>query len=104
VTIQFRADVFNRLHLNNPNVTVTGAEFGRISSARIPRQTQLSFRVVILEIEAIEATDLETEKRSNGANREHGTTSRISVLSAGVVAPFVRSVVSQASIPVTRRP
>ena len=47
-TIQFRADVFNvfnRLNLNNPNVTVTAAEFGRISSARIPRQTQLSFRL-----------------------------------------------------------
>jgi hypothetical protein len=47
-TIQFRADVFNvfnRLNLNNPNVVVTQAEFGRISSARIPRQTQLSFRL-----------------------------------------------------------
>jgi hypothetical protein len=47
-TLQFRADVFNvfnRLNLNNPNVTVTAAEFGRISSARIPRQTQLSFRL-----------------------------------------------------------
>ena len=46
--IQFRADVFNvfnRLNLNNPNVTVTAAEFGRISTARIPRQTQLSFRL-----------------------------------------------------------
>jgi hypothetical protein len=47
-TLQFRADVFNvfnRLNLNNPNVTVTAAEFGRIASARIPRQTQLSFRL-----------------------------------------------------------
>ena len=46
--LQVRADVFNlfnRLNLNNPNVNVTAAEFGRISSARIPRQTQLSFRL-----------------------------------------------------------
>jgi len=48
VNLEFRADVFNvfnRLNLNNPNVTVTAAEFGRISTARIPRQTQLSFRL-----------------------------------------------------------
>ena len=38
-------NVFNRVNLNNPNVTVTGAEFGRINAARIPRQTQLSFRL-----------------------------------------------------------
>jgi hypothetical protein len=46
--LELRADVFNvfnRLNLNNPNVTVTAAEFGRISTARIPRQTQLSFRL-----------------------------------------------------------
>ncbi len=46
--LQVRADVFNvldRVNFNNPNVTVTAAEFGRISSARIPRQTQLSFRL-----------------------------------------------------------
>jgi hypothetical protein len=47
-TIEFRADVFNvfnRLNLRNPNVVVTAAEFGRINEARIPRQTQLSFRL-----------------------------------------------------------
>jgi hypothetical protein len=46
--LELRADVFNvfnRLNLNNPNVTVTAAEFGRISTAKIPRQTQLSFRL-----------------------------------------------------------
>ena len=45
---ELRADVFNvfnRLNPNNPNVTVTAAEFGRISTAKIPRQTQLSFRL-----------------------------------------------------------
>ena len=48
VRLQLRADVFNlfdRVNFNNPNVTVTNAEFGRISSAKIPRQTQLSFRL-----------------------------------------------------------
>ena len=46
--LQVRAEMFNvfdRVNFNNPNVTVTAAEFGRISSARIPRQTQLSFRL-----------------------------------------------------------
>jgi Carboxypeptidase regulatory-like domain len=46
--LELRADVFNvfnRLNLNNPSVTVTAAEFGRIATARIPRQTQLSFRL-----------------------------------------------------------
>jgi len=35
-----RADafsVFNRLNLNNPNVTVTAAQFGRIATAKIPQ-------------------------------------------------------------------
>jgi hypothetical protein len=48
VRLQVRADMFNvfdRVNFNNPNVTVTAAEFGRISGARIPRQTQLSFRL-----------------------------------------------------------
>ena len=47
-TVQVRADVFNvfdRVNFNNPNVTVTASEFGRISSAKIPRQTQLSLRL-----------------------------------------------------------
>ena len=46
--LQVRADVFNvfdRVNLNNPNTTVTSADFGTITSARIPRQTQLSFRL-----------------------------------------------------------
>jgi Carboxypeptidase regulatory-like domain len=44
----FRADVFNvfnRVNFNNPNTTVTAAEFGRISTAKIPRQMQFSLRV-----------------------------------------------------------
>ena len=48
VKLQVRADMFNvfdRVNFNNPNVTVTAAEFGRIAAARIPRQTQLSFRL-----------------------------------------------------------
>jgi hypothetical protein len=46
--VELRADVFNvfdRVNFNNPNTTVTSAEFGRISSARIPRQTQISLRL-----------------------------------------------------------
>jgi hypothetical protein len=46
-TVRFDADVFNvfnRVNFNNPNATVTAADFGRIGSARIPRQTQLSLR------------------------------------------------------------
>jgi hypothetical protein len=46
-TLRFDADVFNafnRVNFNNPNTTVTAADFGRIGSARIPRQTQLSLR------------------------------------------------------------
>jgi hypothetical protein len=45
--VTVRADVFNvfnRVNFNNPNTTVTSAEYGRISGARIPRQTQLSLR------------------------------------------------------------
>jgi hypothetical protein len=48
VKLQVRADVFNvfdRVNFNNPNTTVTSADFGSITSARIPRQTQLSFRL-----------------------------------------------------------
>jgi hypothetical protein len=48
VKLEFRADVFNvfdRVNFNNPNTTVTSAEFGTITTARIPRQTQLSFRL-----------------------------------------------------------
>jgi len=46
-SLRFAADVFNifnRVNFNNPNTTVTAADFGRIGSARIPRQTQLSLR------------------------------------------------------------
>jgi hypothetical protein len=45
--LTLRADVFNvfnRVNFNNPNVTVTADEFGRISSAKIPRQAQLSVK------------------------------------------------------------
>jgi hypothetical protein len=45
--VELRADVFNvfdRVNFNNPNVTVTAAEYGRITQAKIPRQTQLSLR------------------------------------------------------------
>ena len=45
--VKFAADVFNvfnTLNLNNPNTTVTAADFGRIGSAKIPRQSQLSLR------------------------------------------------------------
>ena len=46
--INFRADVFNvfnRVNLNNPNVTVTNAAYGQVDSARIPRQVQLSLNL-----------------------------------------------------------
>ena len=46
-TLQLRADVFNvfnTVNFGNPNVTTTGSTYGQISSARIPRQTQLSLR------------------------------------------------------------
>jgi hypothetical protein len=46
--INFRADVFNlfnRVNLNNPNITVTNAAYGQVDSARIPRQVQLSLNV-----------------------------------------------------------
>lgn len=48
VRIGFRADVFNvfnRVNFNNPNTTVTSNDFGTITSAKIPRQTQLGLRV-----------------------------------------------------------
>jgi len=46
--IQLRADVFNvfnRVNFNNPETTVTDANYGRIGSAKIARQTQLSLRL-----------------------------------------------------------
>jgi outer membrane receptor protein involved in Fe transport len=48
VRIGFRADVFNvfnRVNFNNPNTTVTSNDFGTITSAKIPRQSQLGLRV-----------------------------------------------------------
>jgi hypothetical protein len=46
--VELRADVFNlfdRVNFGNPSLTVTNPEFGRITGAKIPRQTQLSLRV-----------------------------------------------------------
>ncbi len=48
MNLEVRAEVFNMfntLNLNNPNTTVTAAEFGRISTAKIPRQMQFSLAV-----------------------------------------------------------
>ncbi len=45
--INLRADVFNlfnRVNFNNPENTVTSSAYGQISSAKIPRQMQLSLR------------------------------------------------------------
>jgi outer membrane receptor protein involved in Fe transport len=45
--LEFRADVFNVLNtvnLNNPNTRTDDANYGRITTARIPRQSQFTFR------------------------------------------------------------
>jgi hypothetical protein len=38
-------NLFNRVNFQNPENTVTSSNFGKISSTRPPRQTQLSLRV-----------------------------------------------------------
>jgi Carboxypeptidase regulatory-like domain len=46
--IEFRADAFNafnRINYNTPQMTVTSADFGTITSAKTPRELQFSLRV-----------------------------------------------------------
>jgi hypothetical protein len=46
-SLEVRADVFNvfnTVNFNNPNTVTTSAEYGTITSARIPRQSQFSLR------------------------------------------------------------
>jgi len=46
--LEFRADVFNvfnRVNLNNPEITLTDSAYGQIDSARIPRQVQLGLNL-----------------------------------------------------------
>ena len=48
VRLNLRADVFNvfnRVNFNNPATNVTDDNYGTISSAKIPRQSQLSLRL-----------------------------------------------------------
>jgi hypothetical protein len=45
--IELRADVFNVLNtvnLNNPNTQTDNSNYGRITTARIPRQSQFQLR------------------------------------------------------------
>jgi hypothetical protein len=45
--LEFRADVFNvfnTLNLNNPNTATDNSNYGRITTARIPRQSQFQLR------------------------------------------------------------
>jgi len=46
-TVEFRLDAFNalnRINYNNPQMTVTSADFGTITSAKTPRELQFSLR------------------------------------------------------------